>query len=121
MIGSHEQRAQQRRSAVLMRLHWLGQGFAMAGFLAGTGRAPMAASKADLDAARAAYWEWCAASLVHGPAHQVVPHPYDPREPGRNAGLVPARVRDLDDLADVDRDAASRDDELVPGVDQDRG
>jgi len=59
--------------------------------------------------------------LVHRPAHQVVPHPDDPGEPGRAAGLVPAGVSDLDDLADVNRDAASRDDELVPGVDQDRG
>lgn len=59
--------------------------------------------------------------LVNRPAHQVVPHPNDPGEPGRASGLVPAGVGDLDDLADVDRDAASRDDELVPGVDQDRG
>ena len=62
-----------------------------------------------------------AAESVHGPAHQVVAHPDDPREPGRAAALVPAGVSDLDDLADVDGDAASRDDELVPGVDQDRG
>lgn len=58
---------------------------------------------------------------VNRPAHQVVPHPDDPREPGRAAALVPARMSDLDDLADVDGDAASRDHELVPGVDQDRG
>jgi len=58
---------------------------------------------------------------VHRPAHQVVPNPDDPGEPGRDAALVPAGVGDLDNLADVDRDAASRDDKLMPGVDQDRG
>jgi len=66
-------------------------------------------------------WPGIYAESVHGPAHQVDSHADDPGEPGGNAGLVPAGVCDLDDLAGTDRDTAGADQELVPGVDQRRG